>query len=546
MTSLFQSMKTAVSGFMQGKNVIKSMGNYFRTFRNIMEIVFTKEETEKYKLPVVIVIGSESSGKSSLLENITKWTVFPRDAKACTMCPIRVILKNGPNEKRCDVVFRDKHESICKSKVSMYISDIFKEIKDITEDEIIITSVGDYPDMEFIDLPGICEYPEARRNASINLSTKYIQERNNIILCVVPATTPRITNQHSIRLILENNKQKNSILALTMVDRLTTDNLQELLLDRIHNQATEEFKDIEFSNIIGVINRSHKDVVKVEDQDNIEEKWVSENIIKLIPSTHKMYLDVAKEKIGIVCLLNSLNSLYKQFCEETWKPDTLKKLNEELTKLEKQKIDIGYEFTEEEFKTLVISKLDEDLRKYISKMILSFPTFKTELDKVLPDAYTICNVFDDFNKGPYIIFSQSIFNLFYYLIKHITCKIQVKDKLTKFERYENFFHIHCKYLYEQFKVYYGKYSEEYYKIVKSRILTCYSKDYDFESVKSEASNMYSFYTALFIERFIEVYNLKSPWNSDFLKESDEITALRHSIFAKQTRIKSQIKEIQTI
>ena len=46
-------------------------------------------------LPKVIVIGTESSGKSSLLERITKCQLFPRDGKICTMCPIKVKLQNG-------------------------------------------------------------------------------------------------------------------------------------------------------------------------------------------------------------------------------------------------------------------------------------------------------------------------------------------------------------------------------------------------------------------------------------------------------------------
>ena len=39
------------------------------------------------------MVGSQSSGKSSLLENITKCEIFPRDHKQCTRAPIRFKLK---------------------------------------------------------------------------------------------------------------------------------------------------------------------------------------------------------------------------------------------------------------------------------------------------------------------------------------------------------------------------------------------------------------------------------------------------------------------
>lgn len=38
------------------------------------------------------MVGTESAGKSSLLENLTKVAIFPRDAKICTKRPLRLCL----------------------------------------------------------------------------------------------------------------------------------------------------------------------------------------------------------------------------------------------------------------------------------------------------------------------------------------------------------------------------------------------------------------------------------------------------------------------
>lgn len=61
-------------------------------FKAVMETLNIPLQTNKFKLPQVIVIGSESVGKSSLLEGITKGPVFPRARSQCTKMPIRLRL----------------------------------------------------------------------------------------------------------------------------------------------------------------------------------------------------------------------------------------------------------------------------------------------------------------------------------------------------------------------------------------------------------------------------------------------------------------------
>lgn len=53
-----------------------------------------------------------------------------------------------------------------------------------------------------------------------DLCRKYLNERNSIVLYVVPATTTRLTSCQSIALISEMGMEQNCILALTMADRL--------------------------------------------------------------------------------------------------------------------------------------------------------------------------------------------------------------------------------------------------------------------------------------------------------------------------------------
>ena len=53
----------------------------------------------QYKLPIIVNIGNESSGKSSLIRNILKCDIFPIDKNLCTKCPIKIELINSNIEE---------------------------------------------------------------------------------------------------------------------------------------------------------------------------------------------------------------------------------------------------------------------------------------------------------------------------------------------------------------------------------------------------------------------------------------------------------------
>src|SRR5271170_1650536 len=94
-----KTSEKTVSNFFEGINIgnqlFKSLyGKIMGIFKNS----FSEDEIKEYKLPRVIVVGNESSGKSSLLENITKCQLFPRDSKICTKCPILVRMISGDNK----------------------------------------------------------------------------------------------------------------------------------------------------------------------------------------------------------------------------------------------------------------------------------------------------------------------------------------------------------------------------------------------------------------------------------------------------------------
>ena len=90
------------STFFSGASIVEKLNNsFFGYFTKIIKEYDIKTSNvnslmSELQLPKVIVIGAESSGKSSLLENITKCPIFPRNVNICTRLPIHFKLNTNP------------------------------------------------------------------------------------------------------------------------------------------------------------------------------------------------------------------------------------------------------------------------------------------------------------------------------------------------------------------------------------------------------------------------------------------------------------------
>ena len=343
--------KIYISEFYKGFNIFSTLANsLYGQIKNTFSELFSEEDVKEYVLPTVIVIGNESTGKSSLLENITKCQLFPRDSKLCTKCPIRVRLNNGPSNYKVSypninkiIELNNKNEIF--GIIQKYMSDL--PIDYISEDEIIIDITDtDMPNFEFYDLPGIRTYPFETATKTINLCKKYLINKNSIILCVVPATTTRLTSCQSIALITEMKMENNCILALTMADRLQPENIEELLIKRII-QTSDEINGLYFAGYVSVVNRVHLDNFSLEENDNNEYKWFYDNIIGGIPDEYKEYENIIKENITIGNLIFKMDKLYNNFIHNNWKPRILDSIKEKIQFLKNKRLELGDELTDQ-------------------------------------------------------------------------------------------------------------------------------------------------------------------------------------------------------
>jgi ABC-type transport system involved in cytochrome bd biosynthesis fused ATPase/permease subunit len=80
--------KAPTAMLQSGHNIVAHMrdsqfGDFQKAISNI------KLNWKDFTLPQIVVVGNESAGKSSLLENIFKYAIFPRGVDITTRCPSR-------------------------------------------------------------------------------------------------------------------------------------------------------------------------------------------------------------------------------------------------------------------------------------------------------------------------------------------------------------------------------------------------------------------------------------------------------------------------
>lgn len=333
--------------------------------------------TDNFKLPSIIIIGTESTGKSSLIQNILKCPIFPIDSNICTKVPIKLELINSQEEKFI-ITFQNNTTNITnKEEILPYITNIMIGLKDeILEDELNIKfyhpNVINYT---FYDLPGIREFPENLRLKSKNITNKYINNPNTLIICVVPATTTRITSNQALGMVIDNNKCNDCIIALSMIDNLKDYQYDDLLLNRILNN-NDELKNINIHKIIGVINSKDKNFNELE--------WFNNNIIQYIDN--ELVKEEILKHITLNQLLIQLDNKYHNFIRDNWKNQGLEEITKHINKLNKD-----YENLGNENENLI------DIINYIKTQLKLFEFLKI----TKPEFYNYYNINISFNLNYY-------------------------------------------------------------------------------------------------------------------------------------------------
>ncbi|KAG8987402.1 hypothetical protein FRB90_003368 [Tulasnella sp. 427] len=242
------------------------MGDYFTKRRELLDILKKLHSTgiqNELDLPQIVVIGSQSVGKSSLIESMSGLTL-PRDSGTCTRCPMECRLQYGQawsckislrfhvdrtgrplatmrevpfgstlyNAEDVEKMLRRAQRAILRPELdpTLFIDDsdlhVFGVPLTFSGNCVCIQVEGpNVPDLYFYDLPGIiANVGDGGNEADIklveDLAKSYIKRPNCIVLLVISCETD-FENQGAGRLVLKDPAlRKRTIGVLTKVDRI--------------------------------------------------------------------------------------------------------------------------------------------------------------------------------------------------------------------------------------------------------------------------------------------------------------------------------------
>ncbi|KAF4358568.1 hypothetical protein F8388_014339 [Cannabis sativa] len=265
-------------------------------------------------LPLVAVIGSQSSGKSSVLEALVGRDFLPRGCDICTRRPLLLVLENRPETDDEGAEWGEFRH--LPGKRFYDFSKIRREIQ-ISSPNVL--------NMMLVDLPGITKVPVGDQPSDIEARVRkmimtQIRQEKCIILAVSPANSDLATSD-ALQMAREadptGSRTIGVITKLDIMDRGT--NARNFLLGKVIPLRL---------GYIGVINRSQEDINKnrsIADALSREETFFRD---------HPVYSGLPSS-CGIPQLSRKLNQILEQHIRMAL-PSLKSELNSEMSVVGKE------------------------------------------------------------------------------------------------------------------------------------------------------------------------------------------------------------------
>ncbi|EFA84816.1 dynamin B [Heterostelium album PN500] len=264
------------------------------------------------KLPQIVVIGSQSSGKSSVLENLVGRDFLPRGSGLVTRRPLVLQLIRiednaewGEFAHTGDVRF---NFAGIRDEIEAETNRVAGANKEISSDPIILKIFSPYViPLTLVDLPGITRIPIGNQPTNIeerirDMVLDYISNPNSIILAISAANQDIVTSD-ALKLAKEVDPEgRRTIGVLTKLDLMDrgTDAMDILLGHTVPLKL----------GFVGIINRSQHDIQTKKAISTMlkdEERWFQ---------NHPVYSRIANQT-GSIFLAQKCNKILTKHIRES-------------------------------------------------------------------------------------------------------------------------------------------------------------------------------------------------------------------------------------
>ena len=312
----------------------------FKKLRKLINLIDQLRDcgvNEYIKLPRICSLGTQSSGKSSVLESIVGLDFLPRGDGVVTRRPLELRL-NHINSGEPWAIFEERKGTKftdfikVRETIEALTDEICKTNKNIVDKPIVLNVYSQTcPDLTLVDLPGVTRVPIGDQPKNIEQITKdmarrYAEDPLTIILCVIAANSD-IATSDGLMLAKEIDVTGSRTLGvLTKLDIMDagTDARRALLNEEIPLKL----------GYVGVKNRSKQDLINklsmAETSKKEREFFKSHPVYKNIPAGH----------LGTDVLINKLTKIYFRIIRENL-PRIIKAINDRVKSAEEELQSLG-------------------------------------------------------------------------------------------------------------------------------------------------------------------------------------------------------------
>jgi len=295
-------------------------------------------------LPAIVVVGDQSSGKSSLIESISG-IQLPRGDSITTRCPL--VIKMRRLKKETDQEYslvRAHFNNLLYAERLFDLSSISECVQQVTKiiagekRSIVSTPISldiykhDSPDLTLIDLPGIPkisknpkdEHTKELASQVKDMIRKYITQPEAIILCVIAADTDLPSSQ-AIALAKSDDVDPHGLRTIGVLTKI--DKSKPKIKDKILAATTEPL-NLKLG-LIPVRNRTSQEVA-----ENVSFQLSRQRELEFF-KTHDELSQLDSDDVGISALCRRLISIQASSVKRTL-PLVMNEINDHLISKRKE------------------------------------------------------------------------------------------------------------------------------------------------------------------------------------------------------------------
>ncbi|CAF3054542.1 unnamed protein product [Rotaria sp. Silwood2] len=212
---------------------------------NQLQQIFTTANAKlTLTLPQIVVVGAQSAGKSSVLENIVGRDFLPRGGSMVTKRPLVLQLITSQGQEYAVFGHKPQQRFVNYAEIRAEIENdtkaIVREDMGVSNMPINLTIFSPHVvNLTLVDLPGMVKVPSQGQPPDIvkkidDIILEYISNENCLILAVTPANIDLVTSDALVMARSRDPMGKRTIGVLTKLDMMGKGhNAREVLLNKV-------------------------------------------------------------------------------------------------------------------------------------------------------------------------------------------------------------------------------------------------------------------------------------------------------------------------